>query len=165
MPDVVDKETRSRMMAGIRGRNTRPEISLRKALHRLGFRYRLHGRKLPGRPDLVFPMYRAVVFVHGCFWHRHAGCPYCTTPDSNYDFWQAKFLENTTRDARNLEHLRTAGWRIAIVWECITRKQPAEVIAAGLGEWLQSDLPEWELPERSASSPTSFGESSTISTH
>ena len=135
-------------MSGIRGRNTRPELALRKQLHRLGFRYRLHGRKLAGRPDLVFPKYRAVVFVHGCFWHRHPGCPYCTTPDTNAEFWQAKFEENTVRDARNIQQLQAAGWRIATVWECMTRANSPDMVAMRVAKWLESDLPRFELPER-----------------
>lgn len=146
MPDVVDKQTRSRMMSGIRGRNTQPEMALRKALHHLGFRYRLHGRKLPGRPDIVFPRYRAIVFVHGCFWHRHQGCPYCTTPSSNAEFWASKFAESTGRDVRNVERLRSEGWRIAIVWECFMRGNPADKVAADVAQWLRSESPELELP-------------------
>lgn len=165
MPDVVDKPTRSRMMSGIRGRNTRPELTLRKALHRLGFRYRLHGRKLPGRPDLVFPKYQAVVFVHGCFWHRHKGCSYTTTPASNAEFWQAKFAENTTRDARNIQRLRQAGWRIGVVWECVTRRHPTEEVAAKVAAWLKSDMREWELPEPSSDQPTGTQASATTAAH
>ena len=95
MADIVDRETRSRMMAGIRSRDTRPELLLRRAIHAHGLRYRLHDRRLPGTPDLVFRRFRAVCFVHGCFWHRHAGCPYATTPSTREEFWQAKFDANT----------------------------------------------------------------------
>ena len=99
MVDVVDKATRSRMMSGIQGKNTKPELLVRKYLHGRGLRFRLHARELPGKPDLVFPKYKAVVFVHGCFWHRHAGCKYATTPGSREQFWTNKLSENVARDA------------------------------------------------------------------
>lgn len=118
MVDIVDAETRSRMMRNIRGKDTKPELLLRRALHALGFRYRLHQKGLPGRPDLVFPKYRAAVFVHGCFWHRHQGCPKATTPATREDFWKSKFAENTARDRRNIDQLQSAGWRVLVVWEC-----------------------------------------------
>jgi len=117
MADVVDAETRSRMMSGIRGKNTGPELLLRKAMHARGFRYRLHCRYLPGRPDLVFPKYQAVVFVHGCFWHRHEGCRYTTTPSTRPEFWAEKFEANVERDRRNQLALEEAGWCVAIVWD------------------------------------------------
>lgn len=139
MVDVVDKATRSRMMAGIRGKNTRPEVELRRALHALGFRFRLHGRDLPARPDIVLPRWRAVVLVHGCFWHRHVDCRYATTPATRPDFWQAKFNANVDRDSRNLELLRSAGWRTAVIWECAIRAAGATAIAERLGIWLRSD--------------------------
>ena len=136
MVDIVDKATRSRMMSGIRGRNTRPEVALRKALHRLGLRFRLHDSKLPGRPDIVFPRDRAVVQVHGCFWHRHAECRYATSPASNQDFWAAKFNANTSRDRETRAELLELGWRIAVVWECSIRQLTAETIASRLKDWL-----------------------------
>lgn len=117
MADVVDRATRSRMMSGIRGKNTRPEIAVRKGLHRLGLRFRLHAR-LPGRPDLVFPRHRTAVFVHGCFWHRHAGCRFATTPATNAEFWQAKFANNVERDLRKIGELEHLGWRVIVVWAC-----------------------------------------------
>lgn len=107
-------------MSRIRGKDTRPELLLRRAVHRLGLRYRLHPKELPGRPDLVFPKYHAVVFVHGCFWHRHAGCSIATTPKSNVDFWRAKFEANVARDQRNVASLESLGWRVFTVWECET---------------------------------------------
>ena len=115
--DVVDRATRSRMMSGIRGRDTKPEKQVRSLLHRAGLRFRLHA-KLPGKPDLVFPKHRAVVFVHGCFWHRHAGCRYATTPSSNVEFWQTKFDANVARDRRVTRQLRKEGWRVFVVWSC-----------------------------------------------
>ena len=137
MPDIVDQATRSRMMAGIGGRNTRPELALRRALHARGLRYRLHDRKLPGTPDLVFRQFGAVCFVHGCFWHRHAGCPYTTTPTTRTEFWQAKFHTNTERDRRNRDHLLQAGWRVAVVWECVLRKGAEPEIMLKLEQWLR----------------------------
>lgn len=146
MADIVDRETRSRMMAGIRGADTRPEIALRRALHRMGFRYRLQPLDLPGRPDLVFPKYRAVVFVHGCFWHRHPGCPYAYEPKSNVDFWQRKFRENAERDRRVIGKLRNRGWRVAVVWECAVRRGRADAVAEALAAWLRSGQERLELP-------------------
>lgn len=118
MADVVDKATRSRMMSGIRGRDTKPEYVVRRYLHRLGFRYRLHDRRLPGRPDIVLPKHRTVVEVRGCFWHQHPGCRFAATPKSNGAFWQRKFRENVERDARNEALLETDGWRVLVIWEC-----------------------------------------------
>lgn len=147
MPDIVDTKTRSRMMAGIRGKDTRPELLLRKALHARGYRYRVHVRFLPGSPDMVFPRFRAVVLVHGCFWHRHPGCPYATIPGTNPEFWQTKFDQNVRRDAHQHDALRAAGWRVAIVWECATRSE-ARLMAAvdEVSEWLRSDRIDLELP-------------------
>ena len=139
MPDIVDRATRSRMMAGIGSRNTVPELVLRRALHAHGLRYRLHDRKLPGTPDLVFPRFRAVCFVHGCFWHRHAGCPYATTPTTREEFWRAKFHANVERDQRNRRDLFEAGWRVAIVWECALRKRGQLATALKLDQWLRGN--------------------------
>ena len=137
MADIVDQQTRSRMMAGIKGKNTKPELALRRALHARGFRYRLHSKKVHGRPDLILPKHCAVVFVHGCFWHRHAGCRYATTPSTRAEFWQAKFEANVARDAIAFRELSGAGWRVATVWECALRKpdQVAET-SKRLAAWL-----------------------------
>jgi DNA mismatch endonuclease (patch repair protein) len=118
MTDIVDRATRSRMMSGIRGRDTKPEVIVRKYLHAHGLRYRIASKNLPGKPDIVLSKYRAVVFVHGCFWHRHKGCRYATIPATNTDFWQAKFDSNTRRDASATRRLRTAGWRVCVIWSC-----------------------------------------------
>lgn len=118
MVDVVDKATRSRMMSGIRAQNTKPELKVRKILHAAGFRYRLHVRTLPGSPDLVLPRHKAVVFVHGCFWHRHRGCRFAYMPKSNKAFWKKKFDANVSRDRRSGVELRKLGWRVLTVWEC-----------------------------------------------
>lgn len=118
MADIVDRVTRSRMMSGIKGKNTRPEMLVRSFLHRRGLRFRLHVGNLPGRPDLVFPRHRAVVQVHGCFWHQHSGCRFAYMPASNRAFWRAKLRGNAARDSLNDKALRDLGWRVFTVWEC-----------------------------------------------
>ncbi|MEY3027033.1 MAG: hypothetical protein RLZZ238_1930 [Planctomycetota bacterium] len=119
-------------MARIRGTNTKPEVLVRSALHRAGFRFRLHGRGLPGRPDIVLPKHRTVVFVHGCFWHRH-GCTLSSEPRTRRAFWRAKFDANVERDRRNARALRRLGWRVLTVWECSLRTAPRrERAIAGL---------------------------------
>jgi len=146
MVDTVDKKTRSRVMASVKGADTKPERMIRSALHRRGFRYRLHDTKLPGRPDLVLRRYHAVIFVHGCFWHRHEGCRQTVTPKSNREFWKRKFAENVARDKRNLALLRKAGWRIAIIWECALKKRKLESLADAIAEWLRGSDSFLELP-------------------
>ena len=126
--DVVSKKTRSRMMAGIRGRDTSPEMKVRRMLHRHGFRYRLHKKDLPGKPDLVLPRYRLCIFVHGCFWHRHQNCKYATSPKTRTSFWQDKFAQNVSRDIRNKELLLSQGWRIFELWECGIRGPEQELL-------------------------------------
>ena len=128
MGDIVDPKTRSRMMSGIRGRHTKPEMLVRSGLHGLGFRFRLHDRKLPGSPDLILKRFSAVVFVHGCFWHRHEGCRYTSTPKTRADFWRRKFAANVSRDRLAQEALNRMGWRVFIVWECALRSNPSGVI-------------------------------------
>lgn len=118
MTDFLTPAERSERMSRIRGKHTRPEVTLRKALHRLGMRYRLHSAGLPGKPDIVFPRYKAIVFVHGCFWHRHPGCSIATTPKSNTDFWLDKFQKNIARDTKVAQALELLGWRVFVVWEC-----------------------------------------------
>lgn len=138
MADVVDQATRSRMMSNIKGKNTRPETDLRKALHALGFRYKLHDKKLPGRPDIVMPKWKTAVFVHGCFWHRHDGCRYASQPKTRPDFWDAKFALNVARDRRNLKALEEAGWRSIVVWECEIKQIGADTIASRILQFLSS---------------------------
>ena len=121
MTDIVNRRRRSEMMAGIKGRDTAPEIAVRCIAHKLGFRFRLHRKELPGRPDLVFPKHRLAVFVHGCFWHRHGGCRYAYTPKSRVAFWTEKFAGNIARDKRNEEALHDLGWKVLVIWECETR--------------------------------------------
>lgn len=130
-------------MSRIRGQNTGPEIVVRSALHRLGYRFRLHGRKLPGRPDVVLPKHHTVVLVHGCFWHRHRGCKNCTTPTANRDFWVRKLEGNASRDRVHARALRELGWRVVVVWECETEK-------AGFSERLRRRLGKGLRGQRSA---------------
>lgn len=111
---------RSRLMAAVKHKDTQPELIVRSIANRLGYRFRIHRRDLPGRPDLTFPGYRLALFVHGCFWHRHEGCKRTTTPMINHDFWQAKFAANIARDARKTHELESLGWRVCIVWKCQT---------------------------------------------
>lgn len=118
MADILTPKERSERMSRIKGHDTKPELILRRALHAAGLRYRLHARDLPGRPDLVFPRWSAVVFVHGCFWHHHNGCRIANVPQSNAEFWLAKFERNKRRDARAVRALRASGWRVMVVWEC-----------------------------------------------
>ncbi|WP_353617405.1 MULTISPECIES: very short patch repair endonuclease [unclassified Synechococcus] len=116
---------RSRNMAAIKGRNTTPELTVRKMLHRLGYRFRLHRRDLPGTPDIVLSKYRTVIFVHGCFWHRHPGCKFTTNPKTRREFWQSKFLRNAERDLLHLRNLRELRWTVVTIWECETRNPQA----------------------------------------
>ena len=111
-------EQRARNMSAIKSKNTKPEIKVRKVLHSMGYRFRLHRKDLPGSPDIVLPKYKTVIFVHGCFWHRHENCKYASTPKTRQEFWEAKFRENINRDKLNQENLSSKGWKIIIVWEC-----------------------------------------------
>ncbi|MFY7914033.1 MAG: very short patch repair endonuclease [Rubrivivax sp.] len=147
MADIVSPEVRSRMMAGIRGRDTKPELMLRKGLHAAGFRYRLHVKDLPGKPDMVFPRHRAVLFAHGCFWHGH-DCQLFRWPSSRQDWWREKITRNRAVDARSEAALAEAGWRLGVVWECAlkgrTRLPFAEVLEA-CSTWLRSDAARLEV--------------------
>lgn len=120
MADVLTPEQRRLNMSRIRAKDTKPEILVRRGLHRLGFRFRLHDGRLPGRPDLVLPRYRTVIFVHGCFWHDH-GCILCKRPATRLEFWQAKFKANKERDEEAIRLLLASGWRVLIIWECSLR--------------------------------------------
>jgi DNA mismatch endonuclease (patch repair protein) len=127
--DIVDRVTRSRMMAGIRGKDTKPELIVRSFLHHAGLRYRLHA-KLPGKPDLILPKYQTAVFVHGCFWHRHEGCRYATTPSSNSVFWKEKLVGNVNRDARVKQQLKKLGWRVLVIWSCQLKERELRKLVA-----------------------------------
>ncbi|MGM4924513.1 very short patch repair endonuclease [Tardiphaga sp. 804_B3_N1_9] len=120
MVDIVSPARRSEMMSRIRGKGTKPELIVRSAAHRLGYRFRLHVKKLPGSPDLVFRSKNVALFVHGCFWHRHDGCRCCYEPKSNIEFWNQKFKNNVVRDQRVRMGLEELGWRVAVIWECET---------------------------------------------
>lgn len=140
MADIVTPEIRSRMMAGIRGKNTRPEIVIRKEMFRRGFRYRLHARELPGKPDIVFPRFRAAVFVHGCFWHGH-DCHLFRLPSTRPDFWEIKIARNQANDGKAINALQSAGWRVATVWECAVKGKQApgvQNVGDALAQWLES---------------------------
>lgn len=126
--DVHDPETRSYNMSRIRGKNTKPEVKLRSLLHRAGFRFRIHDSRLPGKPDIVLPKYRSVVFVNGCFWHRHEGCKYCTNPSTRKDFWDKKFSDTVQRDRAVKKQLEEAGWDVFVVWECELKNNADEVL-------------------------------------
>lgn len=142
MADIVSPDVRSRMMAGIRGKDTMPELIVRRALHARGFRYRLHARDLPGKPDLVFPKFRAVILVHGCFWHGHE-CHLFRWPRSRVEFWQEKISKNRNSDLVNARKLAEAEWRRAIVWECALkgkRRLTVDTFTDQLEDWLHSGL-------------------------
>lgn len=140
--DNIDKATRARIMAKVGQRDTKPELCLRSILHGLGLRYRLYDRTLPGTPDIVFPKYKSVVFVHGCFWHAHEGCKYATVPKTRKDFWLEKFAANRKRDRKNYDALLKGGWKVLVVWECaIKGKKEPELRKVGefVKNWLESD--------------------------
>jgi DNA mismatch endonuclease (patch repair protein) len=150
MADIVDKYTRSRMMSGIRGTNTEPEIRIRCLLHRRGFRFRLHVKDLPGKPDIVLPRYHAVVFVHGCFWHGH-DCHLFKMPSTRPEFWQTKICRNRENDRRAIETLFAAGWRIAIIWECAMKGRQRlsdDILIEHLALWLRNKSDKLELPTK-----------------
>jgi DNA mismatch endonuclease, patch repair protein len=143
LTDVVDPATRSRMMAGIRGRNTKPELLIRSGLHRMGFRFRLHGKGLPGKPDMVFASRRAVIEVRGCFWHGH-DCPLFRWSATRPEFWREKIAANIARDTRNREALHEQGWRMAEIWECQLKgpqRRPVSEVLDELAAFLRSPLP------------------------
>jgi DNA mismatch endonuclease, patch repair protein len=138
--DTVDRQTRSKIMASVGQKDTGAELLLRRALHKIGLRYRLHDRSLPGRPDLAFPRFHAVVFVHGCYWHSH-GCYRSTVPKIRREFWAKKFDANRSRDERKLNLLLQAGWRVLTVWECALRgksARPSSALAEAVKAWLDS---------------------------
>ncbi len=120
--DTLDPKRRSWNMSRIKGKDTKPELMVRSLLHRMGLRFRVHRKDLPGKPDIVLPRHQTVVFVHGCFWHRHHGCRYAYTPKTRVTFWQKEFDANIERDKRNARDLRRLGWRVITVWECETKR-------------------------------------------
>lgn len=139
MVDVVDAATRSRMMSGIRGKDTKPEMLIRRALHARGLRYRLHDPALPGKPDLVFPRYRAVLFVNGCFWHGH-DCRYFKIPATRTEFWTEKINANRMRDERQVMLLKEQGWRVMVIWECAVRDRACfDQLTATVHDWITNN--------------------------
>jgi DNA mismatch endonuclease (patch repair protein) len=143
MADVLTTEQRRLNMSRIRSKDTKPELLLRRGLHARGLRFRLHRKDLPGRPDMVFPHYRAAVLVHGCFWHGH-DCPLFKPPATRREFWEAKIKGNQARDARDLAGLAAAGWRPLVVWECALKgpmRLPADSVLADIVSWLASNAP------------------------
>jgi DNA mismatch endonuclease (patch repair protein) len=142
MADIVSPETRSRMMSGIKGKNTKPEIQIRKYLFASGYRYRLGGKKLPGRPDIVLSKHKAVIFINGCFWHGHELCNLFRMPKSKKEFWNKKISGNIARDKINIAQLRNEGWRVCTVWECALKgknRLKEEKVIKALVDWIESD--------------------------
>ena len=147
MADIVDGPTRSRMMAGIRGKDTVPELIVRRGLHALGFRFLLHDRRLPGKPDMVLPRWRAVIFVQGCFWHGH-DCPLFKWPKTGEAFWRDKIGRNRARDAESEAKLDAAGWRVLKIWECSVKgsgRVAAETVPSLAAAWLRSGAATGEI--------------------
>lgn len=146
MADIVDKQTRSRMMSGIRGKNTKPELVVRQALHAKGFRYRLHRKDLAGKPDITLPRYNAVIFINGCFWHGHS-CHLFKWPKTRPEFWRSKIGANQERDRKSINALLDQGWRVFILWECSIKNARSEALAPVI-----DDLSNW------ITGPDCFGE-------
>lgn len=136
--DIYSPAKRSDIMARVRSRNTKPELAVRSMLHRMGYRFRLHRKDLPGKPDVVLPRYRTVVFVHGCFWHQHTGCKKATLPKRNSEFWEAKLKRNIERDEETRRRLESSGWHVLVLWECEVKRDPSSC-AEWLCEALQSN--------------------------
>lgn len=147
MTDIVAPKKRSQMMAGIRGKDTKPELEIRLRLHRLGFRYRIHDRNLPGSPDIVLKKYNAVIFIHGCFWHRH-NCHIFKWPNTRPEFWKNKINKNYENDSKAFKSLRSAGWRVCIVWECSIKgsSKNAQTASESIAHWLKSNESILEIP-------------------
>lgn len=146
MVDVVSPEDRSRMMAGIKGKNSRPEQLVRRLLFASGYRFRLHRRDLPGSPDIVMPGRMVAIFVHGCFWHMHQDCRYAKLPATRPDFWRAKLIANVKRDRLVIEALNALGWRVLCVWECATRQAKTDNgLQSALRLWIEGDSPFGEV--------------------
>ena len=164
MADTVDKETRSRMMSSVRAKNTKLELEIRCRLFDMGFRYRLHGKNLPGTPDMVFTKYRSVAFIHGCFWHYH-GCHRSSIPRTRRSWWKTKLEENARRDSAAVSELRKLGWRVLILWECGLRKpktnqaEALDTISARAANFLKSKRKQLEIPRLHSKRKCLTGES------
>ncbi|MDV7491101.1 DNA mismatch endonuclease Vsr [Acinetobacter baumannii] len=141
MIDIVDTSTRSRIMASIKGRDTKPEILIRKLLHKRGFRFRLHVKELPGKPDVVLKKYKAVIFINGCFWHGHKNCHLFKLPATRTDFWEEKINKNQLNDTKTIKLLLDNDWRVCVVWECSVRgaKKDLNMVINSISNWLLSD--------------------------
>lgn len=139
MTDIYNEAKRSRIMSRIRSGDTKPEMFVRKLLFARGFRYRVHGSALPGKPDVVLPKWRAVVFVHGCFWHAHEGCRRAAKPSTHADFWAAKLARNRAHDREVVEALVAAGWRVLVVWECACKARFAEKLAERMSAFIREE--------------------------
>jgi len=135
--DTLTPDQRSRLMSRVKGKDTKPEKVVRSVLHSLGYRFRLYRKNLPGSPDIVLPKYRTAIFVHGCFWHRHPGCPKATTPKSNLEYWHRKFAENVERDRRKERELARLGWRVMIIWQCESSVRRLDELAERLKETIK----------------------------
>lgn len=155
MSNSAAKMSRSEMMSRIGSKDTKPELVVRRGLHAKGYRYRLHNRELTGKPDIVLSKFRAVIFVHGCFWHAHENCKFFTLPKSNAAFWQKKLRGNRERDQLSQRRLNESGWRVMIVWECATRKLPTDRVIDAISKWLISDRSFFELSGNSATTSQS----------
>jgi len=147
MTDPLTPAQRRRAMQEVRGKNTTPEMRLRRTLHARGLRFRLHRRDLPGSPDLVLARFGAAIFVHGCFWHRHPGCRHATAPATRTEYWAPKFAGNVARDRAAIDALRARGWRVGVVWECALRARAAPATAAALDDWLRGTAATLEMPQ------------------
>ncbi|WP_122429750.1 very short patch repair endonuclease [Pseudomonas viridiflava] len=164
MTDVVDASTRSRMMSGIQGKNTSPELLIRKALHAKGFRFRIHAKHLPGKPDLVLPKYNAAIFVHGCFWHGH-DCRFFKVPQTRPEFWIEKIGKNQARDLVQISALQALGWRVLVIWECAIRsmkKQKTMLLIDLISDWLVNGPEYLQLDEAVLGAKCSTTKSVTI---
>jgi DNA mismatch endonuclease, patch repair protein len=164
MAQEVAKEVRARMMSAVRGKDTKPELAVRRGLHALGFRYSLHSRKLAGRPDLVLPKYRAAVWIHGCFWHGH-GCQDCRPARSRTEFWGPKVARTRERDAEAIGAALKAGWRCLVIWECSLKPGDVAATVSRVAEWLRGDgqLGEFEGSLSGSSAPSSTASSGVAS--
>jgi len=136
--DIFDRKKRSEIMKKVSGKNTNPEITVRKLLHRMGYRFRLHPLNLPGKPDIVLPKYKKIILIHGCFWHGHEGCKRSQLPNTNRDFWRDKISKNKDRDKIVIEKLKRLGWSILIIWDCEIRKRNLADLEEKLEKFLQN---------------------------
>jgi DNA mismatch endonuclease (patch repair protein) len=143
--DIVQPHVRSRMMSGIKGKNSKPEILVRHLLFAAGFRFRLHRCDLPGTPDIVLPGRKIVIFVHGCFWHAHNGCRYFKLPSTRPEFWKTKLQGNVDRDQKAITSLISLGWRVLSIWECATRESQEQELAGQIIDWIDSEAPLGEI--------------------